>query len=215
MRILPSIRIFFRLWTRELLGCGCDCSWHFEPVQQQNYDVICFVWVPLLPTRKLMISTLNAFCWDHHNLQCTFNIAMNCTIYSVEVIQQRIGIGLLLVMVEFPFKNPSHERHWIYQNVRIVAPITKKKERKITKEEEEKSRIRATLGPLIHVWFRSTNTITWVGDNTLGVFNTMSPCLYQDSMYIPLIHVYNMSPCKFYASMSVLWVLANNMSSCL
>ena len=88
-------------------------------------------------------------------------------------------------------------------------------------------------GPLIHVWSRSTNTISSVCVNTMGVVNTMSPCLYQDSMsipqvlvytkspclyqeslFIPGVHVYTINPCLYHESMSIPWVLANNKSPC-
>ena len=47
------------------------------------------------------------------------------------------------------------------------------------------------------------NTRPWTTD----VFNTMSPCLYQESMSTPWVHVYTISPCIYNESMSIpgLW----------
>ena len=50
----------------------------------------------------------------------------------------------------------------------------------------EKSWIQVTLGPLVSVWFRSTDSIPWILVNTLGVVNTMSPCLYHKLRFILL-----------------------------
>ena len=54
------------------------------------------------------------------------------------------------------------------------------------------SGIRVTLGPLVPVWLRSTNTIPWVWVNTMGVVNTMGLCLFYESMSVTWVHVYTM-----------------------
>ena len=54
----------------------------------------------------------------------------------------------------------------------------------------KKSCIRVTLVPLVHVWFRSTDSVPWV--HTMGVINTMSPCLCHESLSIPCVHAYTM-----------------------
>ena len=53
---------------------------------------------------------------------------------------------------------------------------------KCLRNEEEKTRIRVTLGPLVCVWFRSTDSIPVLVDN-------MSPCHYHESMPIPWVLV--------------------------
>ena len=63
----------------------------------------------------------------------------------------------------------------------------------------EKSRLRAKLVPIVLVWFRSTDSISWVWVNTMGVIDTMSPCQYHESLSIPWDNVLS-------------WVLANNMT---
>ena len=56
------------------------------------------------------------------------------------------------------------------------------------KKDQEKARIQATLGPLVCVWFKRTDTIPWV-----KVY-TMSPSLYHESKSITWVQVYTMSP---------------------
>ena len=79
----------------------------------------------------------------------------------------------------------------------------------------KKSRIRATLGPPVRVWFRSTDTIPWVLVSTMGVVNTMSPYLYHKSMSLPRIYVSTMSPCLYNEPISIQWVHVYTMSLCL
>ena len=87
--------------------------------------------------------------------------------------------------------------------------------------------LRATLGPLVCVWSRSTDTIPSVWVNTMSVANTMrsclyydsmsipwSPCLYHESMSKPRVHTNTISPCIYYESMSLQWVLVNSMHQC-
>ena len=42
-----------------------------------------------------------------------------------------------------------------------------------------------------------------------GFFNTMSPCVYHESMSIPRTHTYTISSCLYYESMPMLWVIVN------
>ena len=62
--------------------------------------------------------------------------------------------------------------------------------------KKKKSRIRVTLGPLVCVWFSSTDSIPWVYVNTMGVVNIMSQYLYHESWSIPWVHVYTISSCQ-------------------
>ena len=61
----------------------------------------------------------------------------------------------------------------------------------------KKSRIRARLGPLVLVWFKSTNTIPWVQ------INTMSHCQYYESMSIPWVIVNTKSTRLYIESMFI------------
>ena len=63
--------------------------------------------------------------------------------------------------------------------------------------KKKKFCIWVTLGPLILVWLGSTATIPWVWVSTMGVVNTMHPCLYHDYMCIPWVRVYTNNPCRY------------------
>ena len=71
---------------------------------------------------------------------------------------------------------------------------------KITEKITQKTCIRATLGPLICVWFRSTDSIP-------QAINTMAKVLS-----IPWFQIYTLSPCKYHESMSIPWILAHAMT---
>ena len=45
--------------------------------------------------------------------------------------------------------------------------------------------IQVILGPLVRVWFRSTDSIPWVLVNIMDIVKTMSPCLYHKSLSTP------------------------------
>ena len=72
----------------------------------------------------------------------------------------------------------------------------------------QKSCIHATLGALACVWFKSTDTIPRVQ------VNTMSQCLYLESLSIPWVHVYTMSPCQCQESKYIPWDHVFTKSSC-
>ena len=79
-----------------------------------------------------------------------------------------------------------------------------------------KTRIGATLGPLVRVWFRSTIILYHESVSIPWVYGyTMSPCLYHESMYIPWVHVFTMSPFLYHESMYIPWVHVLPMSQCL
>ena len=73
--------------------------------------------------------------------------------------------------------------------------------------KKKKSCIWVTLGPLVLVWLGSTATIPWVWVSTMGVVNTMHPCLYHDYMCIPWVRVYTNNPCRYDEYMSIPQVL--------
>ena len=70
----------------------------------------------------------------------------------------------------------------------------------------KKSCIWTPLRPLIHVWWRSIYTISWVWVSTMGVVNTMSSYIYHNPMCLPWVAIYTISPCLYHESMSIPWV---------
>ena len=83
--------------------------------------------------------------------------------------------------------------------------------------------MRATLGPLVFVWFRSTMSLSryywcyqyhesmsipWVHVYAMG------PCLYHKYMSIPWVNVYTISPYLCHESMYIPWVVVNITCPC-
>ena len=110
----------------------------------------------------------------------------------------------------------AYERYWTCTSFLIKYIIRNSSyERATGRWSNNKSCIRATLGPLIRViqdyryytmcpsqyhgccQYNESMSIPWV------FVNTKSPCLYHESMAIPWVRVYTMSPCLYHESMSV------------
>ena len=106
----------------------------------------------------------------HRTLQCS--VGKRCTFlkYPFTCIIA-LSVGRQITIPHSPASLCCDTLHWDRLNVLV--------------RKKKVSCIRATLGPLVRVWFRSTDTIPWVWVNTMGVVNTMSQCLYHESMFIP------------------------------
>ena len=75
----------------------------------------------------------------------------------------------------------------LWEDIPIVSAILKRSINTMVIQVQ----VEKNLGPLVCVWFWSTDTIPWV--NTMGVVNNMSQCLYHEAQYI-------------------IWVLAKNIN---